>query len=139
MFFDLFENGTKAKQYYVRRCNARTPCNHWQKCYIPQTTWILNFKNAHVFLGQKIVYLEEPLCDQEQQHCIAWHDPMNNAIELRYLKWCSLIFLWFIVYMRTIHTKNEQVDFYQQRSKKPGRSLIFLSIMYIHNCIQVNH
>ena len=65
MFFDLFENGTKAKQYYVRRCNAKTPCNHWQKCYIPQTTWILNFKNAHVFLGQKIVYLEEPLCDQE--------------------------------------------------------------------------
>ena len=29
-FWDLFENGTIAKQYYVRWCNARTPC--MQKC-----------------------------------------------------------------------------------------------------------
>ena len=35
-FLDLFENGTIAKQYYVRRCNERTSCtNRKNKFWMP--------------------------------------------------------------------------------------------------------
>ena len=49
IFWDLFENGTIAKQYYVRRCNERTSCT--------KDLWYAEF-NKIIFLQIGLKYMD---------------------------------------------------------------------------------
>ena len=52
IFWDLFENGTIAKQYYVRRCNERTSCTYLPSkkeitVRVPENTYTKKWPNPN--------------------------------------------------------------------------------------------